>query len=283
MLTQQTVDTMKAMRLSAMASELSRQLEDPITYSKLDFDERVGMLVEAEWTRRQQNKLAKYVRTANFNLPRAQVEEIEYYPDRKLNKADILRYSTCAYIDRGNHILITGTSGNGKTFLGCALGNSACRKFKTVKYARMQELLENLAIAKAQDPAEYRKVLNSYRKWDLLILDEFLLRRLRPEETSDLLEIVEIRSRGDGDKAGRSMIICSQYEPSDWYPRISQGDLEHDPETEAIIERIIHNSYTIHIEGKMSMRERHGLRPPSEPAPAKGSVEDVTAKGGDPV
>lgn len=262
---QQTLDHLREMRLNGMVNELERQEKDLISTSRLSFEDRLSMAVDAEYFRRRQNKLQRFVRIANFGV-NAHVEEIEYHPDRKLNREAIQRFSTCGYIDRGNNLLITGASGNGKTYIACALGFSACQHFKTVKYIRMPELLENLAIAKAQDIADYRKMVNSYGKWDLLILDEFLIRRLRPEETSDLLEVVELRSRGSGDKVAQSTIYCSQYEPSDWYPRISQGQTEHDPETEAIMERIIHNAQQISISGEMSMRQRRGLEPQNSKA-----------------
>lgn len=127
---QNTVDTLKAMRFSAMANEFERQLNDLASYGQLGFEDRFSLLVDAEWNRRQQNKLARIIREARFAHPGAEIEDIEYHADRKLDKVQILRFATCRYIEEGHHIILKGASGSGKTFLACALGNAACRKFK---------------------------------------------------------------------------------------------------------------------------------------------------------
>ncbi len=131
------------------------------------------------------------------------MEEIAYYEDRKLDKAQMLRFSTCKFVDEGHHIILKGASGNGKTYIACALGNAACRRFKKVRYVRMPELLDELSIARSG--GELKKCLASYKKVDLLILDEWLIRPLSPQESYDLLEIVEARCQ-------RSMIFCTQYQ-----------------------------------------------------------------------
>src|SRR5699024_7189009 len=97
MTSQPTVDTLKKMHFSAMARELENQLSDPDTYNSLGFEERIGLLVDAEWNRRQANKLAKCIRDAGFSASNACIEEIEYHPDRKLDKAQLTRFSTCKY------------------------------------------------------------------------------------------------------------------------------------------------------------------------------------------
>ncbi|MBQ6480359.1 MAG: ATP-binding protein [Anaerolineaceae bacterium] len=275
MLSQSTDTVLRAMRLTGMANELERQNADTKLVAALSFDERLSLIVDAEWRKRQNSKMKRFVNDACLPIKRAQVEDIEYHPDRKLDKAKITQLAACSYIDQGLHIIIHGASGNGKTYLGCALGNAACRRFKKTFYIRMQELLERLKFEK--DNGDYRKYLNSLKKLDLLILDEFLLRKLTPEEASHLLEVVEIRSRNDDGSSGRSTIFCTQYEPSDWYERISPENPEQDPETEAIIDRIVHSAHVISVEGKYSMRQRHGLDAPDE---VSVSVKRSSAEGG---
>lgn len=247
-----TIEQLRSMKFSAMAKEFESQLSNPGIYAQMGFEDRFGLLVDAEWNRRQANKLARRIREAHLNIPSATVDMIEYHADRKLDKAEITRYATCRYIDEEHHIIIKGASGSGKTFLGCALGNAACRKFKSVRYTRMPELLDELSIARAE--GQFKKVTKSYAKVDLLILDEWLLRRLSAQESYDLLEIIEHRSKHG------STIFCTQYETAGWYERINPDPEQDSPIADAIMDRIINNAYVVSVEGKISMRERHGLK-----------------------
>lgn len=252
MINQSTIDTLKVMRMTAMANELQRQLDDPSTYNTMGFEDRLGFLVDAEWNRRQANKLSKYIKNAHFSNSGATIEGIEYFDDRKLDKAQILRFSTCRFIDEGHHIILKGASGSGKTYIACAIGNAACRKFKTVKYIRMPELLDELKVARGC--GTFKKVIHGYQKVNLLILDEWLIRPLETSETYDLLEIVEARC------ASGSTIFCTQYDPKEWYERIYPEQSSQSPISEAIMDRIVYNSYEVLISGRISMRERHGLK-----------------------
>ncbi len=174
------------------------------------------------------------------------MEEIEYHEDRKLDKAQLLRLASCKYIDEGHHVVLEGASGNGKTYIACALGNAACRRMKTVRYIRMPELLDELNIARSN--GSLKKLMKAYKKVELLILDEWLIRPLY-----DLLEIAESRS-------SRSTIFCTQYQPEGWYTGIDPDPESQSPISEAIMDQIIHNSYETMVEGRVSMRERKGLR-----------------------
>lgn len=247
-----SVELLRAMKLSAMASECEKQLGDAATYSQLEFEERLSLIIDAEWQRRQMNKLNKFTRNARFSVPSASIEGIEYFEDRRLDKAQILRFATCKYLDDVHHIILKGASGNGKTYLACALGNAACRKFKSVRYIRMPELLDELSVARSC--GDFKKTVKAYQKVDLLIMDEWLIRCLTPQESYDLLEIIEARCKHG------SIIFCTQYETEGWYKRINPDPDNDSPISEAIMDRIIHNAFDVLVDGKISMREKHGLK-----------------------
>lgn len=141
-----------------------------------------------------------------------------------------------------------GPTGSGKSFLASAFGVSACRQFYKVKYIRLPELLDELSLAKLAADGSYRKLIKKYTKVDLLILDEWLLTDLSTDEAAILLEIAEARHKV------ASTIFCSQIDPSGWHTKLGNETI-----AEAILDRIIHDSYQILLDGEISMRERHGL------------------------
>ena len=138
---QRTVDMLTEMKMAAMVAEFSHQLNDPL-FNSLSFEERLSMPITTEWNRRQTNKIDRLIKKAHFSASSATVKSIEYYEDRKLDKAQMLRLSTCRYIDEGHHVILEGASGNGKTYIAC--------------YIRMPELLDELTIARSSgEPKNY--------------------------------------------------------------------------------------------------------------------------------
>jgi len=246
MLHEQTIDKLLEMRLKSMVGALREQQNDP-TYSQISFDDRFGMIVDKQWADRKSNHIGRLAKKANFKLSSASIEDIEYYPDRKLDKNQMIQLATGKYIRDNLNVIIMGASGAGKTFIGCALGNAACRQLFSVKYIRLPELLTDLAIARGD--GLYKKVISHYKKVQLLIFDEWLLTPLNENEARDLLEIIEAR-HGES-----STVFISQFSPAGWHQKIGEGTI-----ADAVLDRIVHNSYEVLIDGDESMRQRKGLR-----------------------
>ena len=244
MLTETTVNKLHEIRLGIMAQHFRQQLLNP-GINGMAFEERFGLLVDAEWAGRKSNRLKRLIKNASYAISGACVENIAYHTDRKLDKTMIARLETCSYIHENHNVIVMGATGVGKTYIACALGISANRNFLSTKYARLPDLFSDLAIARAN--GTYQKAINHYANVKLLILDEWLLFPLKETEARDLLEIIEARH-----KQG-SIIFCSQFDVAGWHSKIGDPIL-----ADAVCDRIAHNSYTIVISGD-SMRKRNGL------------------------
>lgn len=165
MTNQITVDKLLEMRLSAMSNAFLIQLNDP-QMQEVPFEDRFGMLVDAEYTNRKNNSLKRLIKGSAFDQPEAHIAAIDYTSGRKLNRALIERLATCEYIAEHRNIFITGATGSGKTYMACALGMEACKqRFKT-KYIRLPDLLLDLEIGRTEN--NYRKVLMKYSNPRLL-------------------------------------------------------------------------------------------------------------------
>ena len=162
MLTETTVSKLREMRLSVMANALKDQLADP-QFQNMAFEDRLGLLVDAEWNARKNNHLNKLIRQATFSDPGACLENVEYLPDRGLKQEELLRFGTCNYIQEHHNIILLGATGSGKTYLACALGMAAARRFYAVKYIRLPDLLVEFQIARGN--GTIRKLMAQYRKY----------------------------------------------------------------------------------------------------------------------
>jgi len=249
MTNEETIGKLIEMRLTAMASAFREQLKAP-DMTSLSFEERLGLLVDIEWTSRKNNRLKKLIQAAKFDQPQAHVADINYTAQRKLDQALISRLAVCTYIDEKHNVIIMGATGSGKSYICCALGMEACKRFYSVRYVRLPDLLTDLAIARGE--GTFKKLLIQYQKVNLLILDEWMLVSLRESEARDLLEIIHSRHKRS------STIFCSQFAPAGWHAKIGEATL-----ADAILDRIVYDSYIIEIHcdsDEPSMREVYGIK-----------------------
>lgn len=244
---QETTRKLAEMNLRGFIDGLQEQ-ESSSDYKELSFEERFQLLVDGEYSRRQTNRLQRLMNAAKFNAPSASMEDIEYHPDRNLDKQLMIELRTGNYIKEHHNIILMGASGNGKTWVSNALGTQACRQFHKVRYIRLPELLDELVVAKNAADGSFRKIIQRYQKIELLILDEWLLTELSLEQATYILEIIEARLKKS------STIFCSQFAPEGWHTKLGQAQI-----ADAILDRIVHDSYKVLIDGSISMRERHGL------------------------
>jgi len=244
MLIESTVTKLHEIRLGVMAQHFRQQLLNPAV-NEMAFEERFGLLVDAEWSARKSNRLKRLIKNSSYAISSACVEDIAYHTGRKLDKALISRLASCSYIHENHNVIIMGATGVGKTYIACALGIAANRNFFAVKYVRLPDLFSDLAIARAD--GTYRRVLKHYTQAKLLILDEWLLFPLKETEARDLLEIIEARHNLG------STVFCSQFDVDEWHSKIGEPIL-----ADAVCDRIAHNSYTIVLSGE-SMRKRNGI------------------------
>jgi len=252
MINQSTIDKLIEMRLTAMSDAFRIQLND-LKMKEVPFEDRFGMLVDIEYSSRKNNRLRRLIRNAEFDQPDASIMNIDYTSGRKLNKELIKRLATCEYITEHRNLFITGATGSGKTYMACAFGMEACKQYYNTKYIRLPDLLIDLEMARNE--GTYKKVMAKYANPVLLIIDEWLLLKPNENERKDIFELLHRRRKKS------STIFCSQYRAEGWYEQLGGAD---SPLADAILDRIVHDSYKINIESidptkDISMREVYGL------------------------
>ena len=212
MTNQSTIDKLIEMRLTAMADAFRIQIDDP-AMKEVPFEDRFGMLIDVEYSNRKNNRLKRLIRQAEFEQPDASIAAIDYHSGRKLNKALINRLATCEYITEYRNIFITGATGSGKTYMACAFGMEACKRYYSVRYVRLPDLL--LDLQTARDNGTFATVLKKYTKPIVLIIDEWLLLKLTVLLISQLV-INQICSHVTDLPSFVSLLFL--YNPADFLP-----------------------------------------------------------------
>jgi len=241
MLTEPTVDKLKALHLYAMADTWNAQKGDARVLD-LDFDTRFAMLVDAEHIARDNKKVARLLREAKLRLTSACVEDIDYAPKRELDKSMMRQLATCTWVREHLNIVITGMTGVGKTYVACALAQQACRHGLRAHYRRVPRLLEDLALSHAD--GTYTRLLAKLARVDVLVLDDWGLAPLREQERRDVLEIVEDRH------GTRATIITSQVPTNKWHDYLADPTI-----ADAICDRVLHNAHRIVLKGPSRRKE----------------------------
>ena len=241
MMTEPTLDKLRALKLFKMATAWMAQREDP-SMAELTFDERLGMLVDAESLERENKRLARLLHGAKLRIPSACMEDLDLSAKRGLDRPLIRSLATGRWITDHQNVLITGMTGVGKSHLACALGQLACRQGHKVLYKRVPRLFEELTLAHAD--GTYVRLLTKLAKVQVLILDDWGLAPMSDQQRRDVLEILEDRH------GARSTIVTSQVPVENWHDYIA-----HPTIADAVLDRLVHNGHRIKMKGPSRRKE----------------------------
>jgi DNA replication protein DnaC len=241
MLNSPTLEQLHALKLGAMAAAWTEQ-QQQADLTALAFDERFGLLVEAEWGARENKRLARALQEAKLKLPHAAIESVDYPTRRELDKSVIRQLATCRWVQEHHNVILVGATGVGKSFLACALAHQACRKGYRAAYRRASRLFHELTLARAD--GSYVRLLAKLARLDVLVIDDWGLAPVQDAERRDLLEILE-------DRYGtRSTIITSQLPPAQWHDYLADATL-----ADAICDRLLHNAHRLVLQGPSRRKE----------------------------
>lgn len=240
MLIHPTIDKLSSMRLTGMVKGLKAQLENP-EIDNLAFGDRLALIVDMEYMEREKRQLASRLKGAKMRQ-NAVLEDLDTKASRGIDRSLVATLSTCQWIKRNHNLLITGKTGTGKTWLSCALAHTACRLGITAVYYRLPTLMQDLDLARHD--GRYKKVMKSISKSELLILDDWGIAPMSPEQLRDLLEIIDERYQKT------STLITSQLPVANWHEALNDPTM-----ADAILDRVLHNAYKIDLKGEDSMRK----------------------------
>jgi len=235
MLTEPTIEKLRALRLGVMADAWLAQNKDS-KLSSLTFDERFGMLVDAEHLSRDNRRLARLLKDAQLRITNACIEDIDTSPGRGLDKAMARQLGQCNWVTEHLNVLLVGPTGVGKSFIACALGQAACRRGHRVLYRRVPRLLDEIALARAEGAVA--RLLARLAKAEVLVLDDWGLGALRESQRHDLLEVIE-------DRYGRTAtVVTSQLPFAKWHDWVGDPTV-----ADAILDRLVNNAYKLDLKG----------------------------------
>jgi DNA replication protein DnaC len=240
MLVHPVMEKLHSLRLHGMLIALEEQLKLP-DIDRLGFEERLGLLVDREMTERLDRSFKVRLKKASLRQS-ACVEDIDFRHRRGLDRSLVMNLSECQWIKKHHNVLIVGPTGVGKTYLGCALAHKACLNGFSAQYVRLPRLLQDTALGKGD--GRYAKILKALGKTDLLVIDDFGLKKLTRDQSDDLLEIIEDRHNL------RSTLITSQLPVEHWHEIIADPTL-----ADAILDRLVHTAHRITLDGE-SMRKK---------------------------
>jgi len=240
LLTHTALDGLHTLKLPGMARGLVEQREHP-DYDALGFEERLGMLVDRELTERANRRLERMLKAAHLRLS-ASVEGIDFSRQRGLERAQILSLAEAHWVASHHSILIVAATGLGKTYVSCALANAAVRRGHSALYLRGPRLHDEIALARAD--GRLPRLMASWARTDVLLIDDFLLRPLGPDQAADLLEVIE-------DRVGiRSTMVTSQLPVTMWHEALGEPTV-----ADGILDRLLENVHRIELRGE-SLRRR---------------------------
>jgi len=245
MLNQPTLEKLQTMKLHGMVDAFRAQLETT-DMSQLSFEERFAMLVDQQWLWKENRALARRLRLAKLK-ERGVIEDIDYQHPRGLDRKLIRTLASSEWVRQHQNVLLLGPTGIGKTWLGCALAQKACRDGFTILHKRSSELFRDLAVA--QVDGSFGRLLTKLARIDILVLDDFAMAPLKDSERRDFLELCDDRYQR------RSMILTSQLPLAHWHEQIGDPTL-----ADSILDRLVHNAYRIELNGE-SMRKKRGRKP----------------------
>ena len=235
-----TVTKMKQMNLNGMHNAFKTAIESGKT-DHYTIDQFTSMLIDSEWDERHNRRIERSIKNARFHY-KSNIESLNFEVSRNLDRTLILRLADCEFVAKNQNVLITGSTGVGKSFLGTALGYQACIEGFKVSYFNTSKLFAKLKIAKPD--SSYMKKLTKLQSQDVLILDDFGLQALDGQNRITLLEIIEDRHNNG------SIIVTSQIPVQGWYDIIGEKTI-----ADAILDRLIHNAHRIELSGE-SMRKK---------------------------